>query len=186
MSDIAPFCVYLHGCPGFHNLEIAKELSTLIKGSKVLRMGSNHHRDWRYVLVDDPSVLRCILDNAHSDINQAKQHSWIFSDFRGCATEYASMIMPVEEYENAADNLGQPFVRVILRCLSERLDTYSRLGRSVPFTNAHEFPVFEAIWNEEHIRASGKATEMEVDIGDLGPKEAAKMIFQGISNILHL
>lgn len=186
MSDVAPFCVYLHGCPGFHNVEIAKELSTLIKGSKVLKMGSNVSRDRHYLWRDELSEMRRILDNALSDVSQAKQHSWIFSDFRGFATEFLPTDLPVEEYENAADKLGQPFVHVILRCRSERLDNYNRLGRSVPITNAHEFPIFESMWNEEHIRASGKATELEVDIGDLGPKEAAKMIFEGISEILHL
>lgn len=189
MSDVAPFCVYLHGCPGFHNVEIAKELSTLIKGSKVLKMGENVPGDSRYIWRDElelESEMHRILDSALSNVNQAKQHSWIFSDFRGFATEYLPTDLPVEDYENAADNLGQPFVHVILRCRSERLNSYNRLGRSVPITSAHEFPIFKTMWNEEHIRASGKPTEMEVDIGELGPKEVAKMIFERISEILHL
>ncbi|PON29088.1 hypothetical protein TGAM01_v202196 [Trichoderma gamsii] len=186
MSDIPPFCVYIHGCPGFHNVEISTELSFLIKRSEVLKMGENidgigTRVPWAELFAES---MHHILLDAASDADQAKQHSWIFSDFRGRAT-LPAMKLPVEAYENAADSLGQPFVHVILRCKSERLNSYNRLGRSVPTTNVHEFSVFEEIWNVEEIRASRKANELEVDIGDMGAKEAAKMILDGISTILH-
>ncbi|KAM0519058.1 hypothetical protein ACHAPE_004052 [Trichoderma viride] len=179
MSDIAPFCVYLHGCPGFHNVEISTELSYLIRGSK---MGKE---------IDDMGTLlerarprahktRSISFDGVSDLDQAKQHSWVFSDFRRGESRTA-----VKEYENAADSLGQPFVHVILRCKSERLDSYNRLGTSVPINNTHEFSVFQEKWNAEVISASRKGNELEVDIGDLGAEEAARMIFEGISTILH-
>ncbi|KAM0469485.1 hypothetical protein ACHAPX_010471 [Trichoderma viride] len=182
MSDIAPFCVYLHGCPGFHNVEISTELSFLVKGSKVLKMGKEIDGMGAYSKRARPQAhrTRSVLFDGVSDVNQAKQHSWIFSDFRKGQSPIS-----VSEYENAADSLGQPFVHVILRCKSERLDSYNRLGTSVPITNAHEFSVFQEKWNAEVISASRKGNELEVDIGDLGPEEAAKMIFEGISTILH-
>ncbi|KAK1252260.1 hypothetical protein MKX08_003447 [Trichoderma sp. CBMAI-0020] len=187
MPAAAPFCVYVHGCPGFHNVEICKELSTLLNGSEVLRMGHNVPRGLRFLWTPGQAQMemRRLLTDAVSDVHQAKQHSWIFADFRGTPRALGSDL-PVREYENAADSLGQPFVHVILRCHSPRLNGYNRLGRSVPITDAHEFTVFESTWNAEGIRASGKANELEVDIGDLGPKEVAKMIFEGISKIRHL
>lgn len=148
-------------------------------------MGQNVRKGGRFKWTheDAQMEMRLILADAVSDVRQAKQHSWIFADFRGTAKIETDL--PAREYENAADNLGQPFVHVILRCHSERLDSYNRLGRSVPVTNAYEFKVFESMWNKEFIGDLGKANELEVDIGDLGPKEVAKMIFEGISKIRH-
>lgn len=194
MSEIPPFCVYVNGCPGFYNVEICKELSALISGSRVLNLGiipKHFNPDPLFntcpLFVEEHAqwYLRLLLAGAASDSDQAKQHSWIFADFRG-STGINNNDLSVEEYEYAARQLDLPFIHVILHCNSQKQNnSFSLFGQSVPYSNAFDFEVFESVWRNEDIRASGKANELEMDIADLEPAKLAEKIFKGISEILH-
>ncbi|KAL6900080.1 hypothetical protein GGI43DRAFT_384256 [Trichoderma evansii] len=189
MSQITPFCVYIHGCPGFLNATICNELSHLINDSQVLKIGVNPndlpHR--AHLRSSSPSVekeillyLRYLLVDTLKD---SKRHSWIFSDFRGAAS--INSTLPVEEFEIAADKMELPFIHVILRCNPQKVRSLSVVGESLRNTNAVDFAVFESIRKKNEIRASGKSNELELDITDLDPAEAAGRIFMEISRILH-
>lgn len=189
MSQTTPFCVYVHGCPGFLNATICNKLSNLINSSKVLKMGVSpndlahraHLSSSSLSLEKEiPSYLRDLLVDALKD---SERRSWIFSDFRGAAG--INSTLPIQEYENAADKMEMPFIHVILRCNSQRLRSLSVVGESLRNTNAVDFAVFESMRKKDEIRASGKANELELDITHLGPAEAAERIFTGVSRILH-
>ncbi|KAL7922874.1 hypothetical protein ACQKWADRAFT_71895 [Trichoderma austrokoningii] len=185
MSDIPPFCVYVHGCPGFHNYEICKKLSALISCSQVLRPGIDAAHHLQKAIHDQERAqlnARGIVADPARDHDWAKQHSWVFADFRGTAG--IDYVLPLEEYEKAADSLNQPFVHVVLRCKSKRPDHPSRLGRSVPSTGAIDFRVFESMW-EKDARTSKRPNKLEVEIDKLEPADVAKEIFKGISEMLH-
>lgn len=126
--------------------------------------------------------LRDLLNDTLSDPEEAKRSSWIFSDFRGAAS--VNSTLPVDEYEMAADNMGLPFIHVILRFNPQKLKSLSVCGESLRNTNAVDFAIFESMRKKDEIRASGKANELELDITKLDPAEAAGKMFEGISRIL--
>jgi hypothetical protein len=129
--------------------------------------------------------VRSILDEEFSDPDQAKKHSWIFSDFRGMAILENSSLS-AKDYERVANRLEQPFVHVILRCNDHKRDSIALLSRTASRNDVVDFAILQSIWETENVPTEGMAHELELDIGRLTPGEIAEKIFEGISETLNL
>ncbi|KAK2051146.1 hypothetical protein LY76DRAFT_420300 [Colletotrichum caudatum] len=178
-----PFFIYINGFPGVGKLTIAKDVRKLIQGSKVFH---NH-------LVIDPVAAMLDrgsegYDELRADFRRHALHAiatrldledttFIFTDSRESS---AAGSTGVKDYQRAAEVRGVPFISIILHCkLDEnlrRLEGRSGGGESRLSTKLTDGEVLRRLRENEQIFRCGGELELELDVTDMKPGEAARVI----------
>ncbi|KAF9875522.1 hypothetical protein CkaCkLH20_06903 [Colletotrichum karsti] len=179
-----PSYIYINGYPGVGKLTIANELLKLIPGSKVLH---NH-------LFIDP--VAAMVERSSPEYDDIRSHlrreilgllrrpatrdtTWIFTDSR-CTSATGSAA--AEDYREAAAVRGVPFVSVVVDCgLEENQRRLVREGRGEgKNTKLTDVGILEAVRREEIMFRFGGEAELELDVSELTPVEAARMILSHV------
>lgn len=184
-----PQYIYINGYPGVGKLTIAKELEKLIPSSKIYHNHlfidpvaplvdrySPHYHDIR------TSFRRHILDTiATSEATQ--QFTWIFTDSRSSSLIGST---GAEDYRDAANKRGVPFISIILRCqLEENVTRVLGEGRGAGFNTKLTDPeALKKIRQEEDIHTFGGPYELELDITNIKPTIAAQKIYEHLAKVL--
>ncbi|KAK2003406.1 hypothetical protein LX36DRAFT_566226 [Colletotrichum falcatum] len=178
-----PFFIYINGFPGIGKLTIANEVCKLIPGGRVFH---NH-------LVIDPVAAMLDrgsegYDELRADFRKHALHAistrpelekkvFIFTDSRESS---AAGSTAVEDYQRAAEVRGVPFISIILHCrLDEnlrRLEGRSSDGESRWSTKLTDGEVLRRVRENEEIFRCGGELELELDITDMKPEEAGRVI----------
>lgn len=184
-----PQYIYINGYPGVGKLTIAKELEKLIPCSKIyhnhlfidpvaplIDRHSPHYHDIR------TSFRRHILSTiATSEATQ--QFTWIFTDSRSSSLIGST---GAEDYRDAANRRGVPFISIILRCqLEENVARVLGEGRGAGFNTKLTDPeALKRIRQEEDIYTFGGPYELELDITNITPTGAAQKIYEHLVKVI--
>lgn len=181
-----PPCIYINGFPGVGKLTVAKELQQLLPNSKIFH---NH-------LVIDP--VAAMVDRSspeydimRTDLRQYLLHkiatsesnrdtTWIFTDSR-CTSETGSAA--VRDYEKTALRLGAPLVSVIMTC-ETKVNMERVVSRDDSCTKLRNVEVLRSIREQEEMFRFGGERELELDVSNLGPEEAAQRILRHVQKVM--
>ncbi|KAK2030940.1 hypothetical protein LX32DRAFT_295325 [Colletotrichum zoysiae] len=179
-----PLFIYINGFPGVGKLTIANDICKLIPGSKVFH---NH-------LVIDPVAAMLDrgsegYDELRADFRRHALHAiatrpeledttFIFTDSRESS---AAGSTGVKDYQRAAEVRGVPFISIILHCkLDENLRRLEGRsgggGESRLSTKLTDGEVLRRLRENEQIFRCGGELELELDVTDMKPSEAARVI----------
>lgn len=187
-NTVHPF-VYINGYPGVGKLTVARELERLLPKSKVY---DNH-------LLIDPiaqladrsspeydmirtSLRRLILD-VIGTAESTRGTTWIFTDSR-CTSEVGSNA--VQDFVDASKKRGVPFIPVIMTCSPEENarrivdEGRGKGGR----TKLRDTDVLRSIREQEVMYRFGGESELELDMSNLSPRDAAQKIVDHISKVI--
>lgn len=179
--------IYINGYPGIGKLTIAKELEKLVPNSKVYHnhlfidpiaplvdRHSPHYQDMR------TSFRRHIL-NTIATSEATQQFTWIFTDSRSSSP---IGITGAQDYKNAADLRGVPFIPIVLHCqIQENMRRILSEGRGTGNTKLTDLAVLKTIRLEEDIYTFGGPYELELDVTDITASEAAKKIYEHLVKV---
>ncbi|KAJ0293187.1 hypothetical protein Brms1b_003411 [Colletotrichum noveboracense] len=157
--------IYINGYPGVGKLTIARELSKLFPGSEVW----DNHR-----IID---LVR--IDRDHPDYNLMRafhRHARSSSSFGSAAAQ---------EYEDAARRRGLPFIPIVLECqLEENIKRVTRSGRGGAANGKlTDVNILKDIRQEEQMFRFGGDLELELDVTELTPEQAAYKIFEHVKTV---
>lgn len=187
-STVHPF-VYINGYPGVGKLTVARELERILPTSKVY---DNHLLiDPIAQLVDRSSpeydTIRTSLRRLILDViamsESTRGTTWIFTDSR-CTNEVGSNA--VQDFVDAAKKRGVPFTPVIMTCDPEENarrivdEGRGKGGR----TKLRDTDVLISIREQEVMYRLGGESELELDVSNLGPREAAQRILDHITKVI--
>ncbi|EFQ25030.1 hypothetical protein CGRA01v4_06663 [Colletotrichum graminicola] len=178
-----PFFIYINGFPGVGKLTVAKDVCKLIQGSRVFH---NH-------LVIDP--VAAMLDRGSEGYDELRAEfrrhalhviatrpeledtAFIFTDSRESSAQGST---GVKDYQRAAEVRGVPFISIILHCkLDEnlrRLEGRNRGNESGRSTKLIDGKILRRVRENEEVFRCGGELELELDITDMKPSEAARVI----------
>ncbi|KAM0265333.1 hypothetical protein ACHAQJ_000173 [Trichoderma viride] len=164
--------VYVHGCSGLVNVSISTELSKLLEGSKVLRMGFSSipvpYQSMASTL-EMQSRERCLLLYNLERAKETKHCTWIFADYKEGTGENSNI--PILDYKFAAHERGIPFFHIMLYCHPEK---------NRKKTNGVDFKSLDLLRNVHETCSAGLLNGLELDITGMEPSKAAQMIFDYI------
>ncbi|KAI8223927.1 hypothetical protein K4K54_005693 [Colletotrichum sp. SAR 10_86] len=178
--------IYINGYPGVGKLTIARELSKLFPGSEVW----DNHRIIDLVRIDrdhpDYNLMRAfhrrntLLAIATSDSHQ--NTTYIFTDAR-CSSPFGSAA--AQEYEDAARRRGLPFIPIALECqLEENIKRVTGSGRGGAANGKlTDVNILKDIRQEEQMFRFGGDLELELDVTELTPEQAAYKIFEHVKTV---
>ena len=106
--------------------------------------------------------------------------TWICTDQQSSSPQGTRVAL---HYYNTARRLNSRFISIILTCEAEenerRLTAQGRGGSNTKLT---EVGILRAIWQEEDIYHFDGENELEINVSETSPQEAAKAILEFIEN----
>ncbi|KAK4231884.1 hypothetical protein QBC38DRAFT_464820 [Podospora fimiseda] len=184
-----PF-IYINGYPGVGKFTVAKEVCKLLPNAKVI---NNHLLINPAAAVFDRTdeeyqPLRKALRSAllHSIATAKSTHdvAWIFTDQQSSSILGSSV---AREYQNAALVRESPFFSIILHCeVEENLKraVSGNRGSTGSNTKLTDINILRGIREREDIFHFGDANELELDVTELSPIEAAIKIHEHFGKAL--
>ncbi|KAK1599025.1 uncharacterized protein LY79DRAFT_665578 [Colletotrichum navitas] len=178
-----PFFIYINGFPGVGKLTVAKDVCNLIQESGVFH---NH-------LVIDPVAAMLdrrseAYDELRAEFRRRALHAvatrpeledttFIFTDSRESSAQGSA---GVKDYQSAAEVRGVPFISIILHCKLEeklrRLEGKDSGDESRRSTELIDGEILRIVRENEEIFRCGGELELELNITDIKPSEAARVI----------
>ncbi|KAI1326340.1 hypothetical protein F5Y16DRAFT_400409 [Xylariaceae sp. FL0255] len=180
--------IYINGYPGVGKLTIARQLSKLFPRAKVL---DNH------LLIDPVAAIfdrtaeeyqptrqkLAIILEAIATAETIRENTLIFTDSQSSSELGTSA---ARDYKTAAESCGLPFLSVILHCgLEENLNRAMGSDRgNGSNTKLTDLEIIQAIREKEDLHRFRDTYEMELDVTNLSPNEAATHIYEHVNKIL--
>lgn len=182
-----PLYVYINGYPGIGKLTIAKELEKLVPNSKVYHnhllidliaplvdRDSPHYQDIR------TSFRRYVLKTIATS-EAAAPFTWIFTDSRSSDPIGST---GAQDYKDAADLRGALFIPIVLHCeMAENMTRVSSKERGTSNTKLIDPAILETIRLKEDLHTFGGPDELELDITNITPSEAAEKIYEHLFGV---
>lgn len=180
--------IYINGYPGVGKFTVARELQRILPNSKVYH---NHlFIDPIAALVDRSSPeyntirtnYRRHLLNLIATSESERNTTCIFTDSR-CNSEIGSIA--VKDYEDASKRRGVPFIPIIMTCDPDEnarrvVDESRGEGNCTKLRNTG---VLRDIRQKEEMYRFGDERELELDVTNLSPTEAAQKIVDHIMKV---